>query len=312
MDQRIAVIDLGTNTFHLLIAEIKGPGMKILHREKVPVKLGLAGINQGIITTEAITRGRDCLMRFQSTLQQWSVSRCQGFGTSALRSARNGPEVIAYLRKETGLDLITISGEDEAAYICRGVRAAVPLGTEKSLIIDIGGGSVEYIIADQRTMYWKRSIEMGAQRLLELYHHHDPILSEEIAALDQHFDKVMSPVRDAIQIHRPAILVGSSGTFDTLSEIYCVENGIHFAEEAPETPFNISAFKHIHRLLITKTRAERLQIPGMIEMRADMIVVASCLIDYLLRRFYFTKIRVSSWSLKEGVLTQWVESKPGR
>ncbi len=311
MDQRIAVIDLGTNTFHLLIAEIKGTTMKILHREKVPVKLGLAGINQKIITTEAIARGRNCLMEFQSLLQQWGVSRCQGFGTSALRSASNGAEVMAYLRKETGLDLITISGDEEAAYICRGVRTAVPLGQEKSLIIDIGGGSVEYIIADQATIYWKKSIEMGAQRLLELYHHHDPILSEEIAALEQHFDHVMGPVQDAIHLHQPGTLVGSSGTFDTLSEIYCVENGIHFAEESPETPFNISAFKHIHRLLITKNRAERLQIPGMIDMRADMIVVASCLIDYLLTRFPFTRIRVSSWSLKEGVLTQWLESKPG-
>jgi exopolyphosphatase/guanosine-5'-triphosphate,3'-diphosphate pyrophosphatase len=312
MDQHIAVIDLGTNTFHLLIAAIKGTTVEILHREKVPVKLGLAGINQGMITQEAIARGRTCLMNFHTVLQQWGVSHCQGFGTSALRSARNGSEVLAYLRKETGMDLVIISGDEEAAFICHGVRAAVPLGHEKSLIIDIGGGSVEFIIADQNTLYWKQSIEMGAQRLLELYHRHDPILSDEIAALEKHFDKFLTTVRDAIHLHKPAVLVGSSGTFDTLSEIYCAEQGIPFSGDSPETPFSISAFKPIHQLLISKTRAERLLIPGMIEMRVDMIVVASCLIDYMLRHFPITQIRVSSWSLKEGVLTQWLASEPGR
>jgi exopolyphosphatase/guanosine-5'-triphosphate,3'-diphosphate pyrophosphatase len=309
--QRVAVIDLGTNTFHLLIAEVHGKAMKILHREKVPVKLGLAGINQGMITPAAIERGRDCLLRFSELLQTWEVQRCQGFGTSALRSARNGPEVLAYLRQESGLDLIIISGEEEAATICSGVRAAVPLGNEKSLIVDIGGGSVEFIIADESTLFWKQSIEMGAQRLLELYHRHDPILPEEITSLEQHFQNSLTAVSDAMRLYAPTTLVGSSGTFDTLSEIYCTGLGIVFDEEAPETPLSLEAFLHIHQQLISRTRAERLQIPGMIEMRVDMIVVASCLIHYLLEHFPLRKICVSSWSLKEGVLSQWLESEPG-
>ncbi len=304
---------MGTNTFHLLVAAWREGQLQILYREKVPVKLGMGGINQGFITEEAIQRGLMCLRNFAVLLEKWQVHKAMGFGTSALRSARNGKEVIERFHRETGIDLKLISGEEEAEYIYYGVRSALDLGLEKSLIVDIGGGSVEFIIADREMIYWKRSFEMGGQRLLELYHKHEPILIEEIHQLEAYFENQLKPLAEAMKHFVPQTLAGSSGTFDTLSEIYCIRKRISIGMDSPETPLSVPDFFIIHKELISKNRSERMQIPGMIEMRVDMIVVASCLVKYLMDKYSFKRIRVSSYSLKEGVFARWKDnSEPSR
>ncbi len=302
MRERLAVIDLGTNTFHLLIAERENNKIHILYREKQPVKIGLGGINQGLITEEAVRRGILCLKKFSATLEEWKVARVQAFGTSALRSAINGMEVVEKLKRETGIETTLISGDEEAGYIYQGVRSALDLGAEKCLIVDIGGGSVEFIIGNNKQYYWKQSFDIGAQRLLELFRPHDPIHPEDVQLLEVHFKKSLMPLHDAMQVHNPRTLVGSSGTFDTLSEIYCERNQLPYFPDAGETPITLQEYNKIHKELMYKNRAQRLQIPGMIEMRVDMIVVASCLVNYLLAIYAFHNIRVSSYSLKEGVL----------
>jgi len=302
MDEKIAVIDLGTNTFHLLIASLGNGKSTMLQREKQAVKIGVGGINKGVITEAGIQRAVACLHLFKKKLDEWKVSRVQAFGTSALRNAANGKEVIEKIKSETGIEVKLISGDQEAEYIYYGVRSAMDLGTEKSLIVDIGGGSVEFIIGDRREIFWKQSFEIGAQRLLELYHKHDPITAEEINQLNRHFEKFLGSLRVAIEEHNPATLAGSSGTFDTLSEIYCNKQGIPIEREEGETPLTIPGFYEIYKELLSKNRAERMLIPGMIEMRVDMIIVGSCLVNYLLQKYAFKNIRVSTYSLKEGVL----------
>lgn len=304
MKERIAIIDLGTNTFHLLIAEKNGPETNILYREKQAVKIGMGGINQGLIKEPAILRALTCLRNFKKIMDDWKVSRVFAFGTSALRSATNGSEVIKKIRLETGISIKLISGDEEAEYIYHGVRSAMDLGTEKSLIVDIGGGSVEFIIGNRETIFWKQSFDIGAQRLLEQFQKHDPILTEEIIELEACFEKSLAPLRRAFENHIPSILVGSSGTFDTLSEIYCIRNGIKLTPDQSETPLTPESFHSIHMEIIECNRAERLGIPGMIEMRVDMIVVASCLVNFLFHKFPLNKVRVSSYSLKEGVLSK--------
>ena len=307
MQEKIAIIDLGTNTFHLLIASVENGKSNILLREKQPVKIGLGGINQRLITDEAFHRALECLTKFKRTLTEWNVTRVRALGTSALRNALNGKEVIQKIRNETGIDIKLISGNEEAEFIYYGVWSALDLGLNNSLIVDIGGGSVEFIIGNRSSILWKQSFEIGAQRLLELYHKHDPILAEEAKQLEAHFSKSLTPLQEAIQSFAPLAVIGSSGTFDTLSEIYCIRNNLTYPTNETETPLTVRAFYEIHKELLTKTRTERLQIPGMIEMRVDMIVTASCLIKYLLDTFTFENIRVSSYSLKEGVLARWAE-----
>lgn len=302
MSQRIGVMDLGTNTFHLLIAEIDGGSFRIVHRDRKPVKLGKGGINQRTIRPDAIERAVACMKDFRIRLNEEKVARFRALGTSALRDAANGKEVITAIRKHSGIEVEVISGQQEAEYIYYGVRSAVPLGDAPCLIVDIGGGSVEFIIADQSTIHWKTSLDIGAQRLLEQFHRHDPITPDEVAALDQHYAAALSLLEGPMNQWRPRVLVGSSGTFDTLSEIHCAAAGIPYPVQQTETPLTVDSCRAIHQKLISKNRAERMQIPGMIEMRVDMIVVASCLINYLLNRYNFSDVRVSTYSLKEGVL----------
>jgi exopolyphosphatase / guanosine-5'-triphosphate,3'-diphosphate pyrophosphatase len=301
MEKKIAIIDMGTNTFHLLIAEADEKGYHITYRERLAVKIGKNGITQGLITEEGIHRAMLAMQSFKNTIDQQEVGRVYAFGTSALRNASNCQDVVKRIETITGIKSNIISGDREAEYIYMGVKAAMDI-SEKSLIIDIGGGSVEFIIGDNDTIYWKQSIEIGAQRLLEQFQKNDPISKEEINALDKYFEKTLTPLFEQLIKYRPHILIGSSGTFDTLSDIFCIQHEIHKGLEEIETPLTLQGFYEIYEDLLMKNREQRMQIPGMIEMRVDMIVVACCLIRYILSQHSFNRIRVSTYALKEGVL----------
>lgn len=303
MKKRIAIIDLGTNTFHLLLAEGNKEGYHIVLRDRLAVKIGMGGINDGYITESGLHRALVAMQSFKNTLDQHLVDKVYAFGTSALRNARNGREVAERIKSITGLSVNIIPGEEEAHYIYLGVRAALGLGEDTNLIVDIGGGSVEFIIANHGKVFWKQSFEIGAQRLLEMFQKHDPILPEEVNALDGFFIQSLSPLEASLKKYKPSILVGSSGTFDTLSDIFCMTHNLNKSAEETETPLSIDGFYDIYQDLLVKNRAERMQMPGMIEMRVDMIVVACCLVKFLLEVHPFRRIRVSTYSLKEGVLS---------
>lgn len=303
--KKVAIVDMGTNTFHLLIANVVESGFNIIAREKVPVKIGVGGINQGFITPEGISRAIQTMQTFGRVIKEQDISSALAIGTSAFRNAHNGLEVANMLENVSGIECRIISGIEEANYIYHGVVSAVQIKDKSSLIIDIGGGSVEFIIGNGNQILWSHSFEIGGQRLLEKFQKHDPILPQEVDALNVYFSAQLKPLFDALSIHQPTIMVGSSGTFDTLSDIYCNQNKLPLID-SPESPFNIQAFPKIYNLLLTNNREGRMRIPGMIEMRVDMIVVACCLINFLLKNYVFKEIRVSSYSLKEGVLTDMI------
>jgi exopolyphosphatase / guanosine-5'-triphosphate,3'-diphosphate pyrophosphatase len=303
MKNRIAIIDMGTNTFHLLIADGENKAFNIIYRDRLSVKIGMGGINDGYITEEGIQRALLAMQSFRNVIDEHAVDTVYAFGTSAMRNANNGQEVAQRIEDITGIKVNIITGDLEAQYIYEGVKAALDMGTEEpNLIIDIGGGSVEFIIGHQGKIFWMKSFEIGAQRLLELFQKHDPILQEEIVALDDYFETALTDLFTQINKFKPTIIVGSSGSFDTWSDIFCITHDIHKAPEEIETPLTIQGFIEIYNDLIHKDREQRMQIPGMIEMRVDMIVVAACLVRFLLERFTFNRIRVSTYSLKEGVL----------
>lgn len=307
MGIKIAIIDMGTNTFHLLISEADERGHHIIHRERLAVKIGMKGITRGVITEDGIHRALLAMQSFKNTIDQQGVSQVYAFGTSALRNASNGREVVERIRSVTGIDATIISGDLEAEYIYHGVKSAMHID-EPSLIMDIGGGSVEFIVGDNDKIFWKKSLEIGAQRLLEQFQKNDPITPKEIKTLNQYFDETMTPLLEALQLYKPHILIGSSGTFDTLSDIFCLQHDIHKSVEEIETPLSLDGFETIYADLIRKDRAQRLNIPGMIEMRVDMIVVACCMVRYVLRKHLFNRIRVSTYSLKEGVLASLIDT----
>jgi exopolyphosphatase / guanosine-5'-triphosphate,3'-diphosphate pyrophosphatase len=303
-----AAIDLGTNTFHLLIIEqtVSNGPVSVLFRESRPAKIGKGGINQGKITPEAIERALVVLTYFSEVLDQHGIApeMVQIIGTSAIRVAKNQDEFIERVWVATGLFVRVISGDEEAELIYRGVRASGALDNIIALIADIGGGSVEFIIGTKDRVFWKQSFEIGGQRLLERFGQTDPLSPAAISRLNDFFREQLLDLANAGHQYAPTVLVGSSGTFDTLVDM----KTMHQTSQWPnpdQTTFALSVgdFYRMFDQLLTRNRAERLTLPGMIDLRVDMIVVACCLIDYLLKTFDIQEIKTSTFSLKEGVIS---------
>ena len=307
--ERIAIIDMGTNTFHLLIAESNGRSVSILLNEKVAVKIGQGGISKNFISSEAYERAIRTLISFKETIHSFKVEKIHAVATSAVRNARNGYAFIKDIKEKTGIIVNTIPGDKEAELIYEGVKYALNLGKSKSLVMDIGGGSVEFIICNQEQIFWKESFEIGAQRLLDLFHRTDPITVDETQELIDYLEEKLEPLFDAAQTYKPVTLVGSSGTFDTLWDIDMLAKGLAISTEEKEYTLSINDFESIAFDIMNKNKEERLLIPGMAEMRVDMIVVASILIQFIVSKFQVQKIRVSSYALKEGILSRVLKGK---
>ena len=304
---RIAIIDLGTNTFHLLVVDITATNIKILTKEKQSVKIGENGISFGKIAKPAQERAVRTLQEFKQKMDILEVKQSYATATSAFRNAANGKALAEEILSETGIKIDIVNGKREAQLIYQGVIQALDLSKSKAMIMDIGGGSVEFIICDSSGVRWTHSFEIGAQRLMDQFHHQDPITSQEINRLEVFLDKHLAPLATAVEKFKPSVLVGASGTFDTLSHIYGIRQNLEKSNEL-ELPLSIDGFRQIHKELLVKNRSKRLKIPGMMEMRVDMIVVASCLIDHVLQKFKIDSIRVSPHALKEGVLYEVCET----
>lgn len=302
-NNKIAVIDLGTNTFHLSIAEYTDGELTTIHKEKIPVKIGEEGIEEGIITEQALTRGISTLQYFQNILEEHNISNISATATSAFRNARNQKEILEAIKIKTNFDVDVISGDEEAQLIYEGVQHAVALTKEKHLLMDIGGGSVEFIICDDEKVYWKKSFEIGGQRLMSKFHYTDPIPTSAVYDLREYINDQLASLIEAIEKYNPTILVGASGSFDTLCEIYHKENNLKFdLDSKTEYQLPVTTFHSINQEIISKSKEERLLIPGMAEMRVNMIVVACLLIEYVLDISQISEIKSSTYALKEGLI----------
>ncbi|WP_028522495.1 Ppx/GppA phosphatase family protein [Runella limosa] len=304
---KYAIIDLGSNTFHLLIVEKQGDTLHQCFKEQLPTKIAKAGINQGQITEEAIERALTVLRLFRQHIDAHGVllQNVKAVGTSAIRNARNGEEFCQIVARETGILIEVISGAREAELIYEGVRLGIDLGEAPSLLMDIGGGSVEFIIGNASRIFWKQSFEIGGQRLLEKFVLTDPISPSAIQRMHSYFQEQLLPLVNAAHQYAPQTLVGSSGSFDTLVDM----DFMHRLGQLPsptQTSFELplAEFYRAYDLLTTLPREERMAIPGMIELRVEMIVPGVVLIAHVLRSLQIKQIRSTTYALKEGMM-QW-------
>jgi exopolyphosphatase / guanosine-5'-triphosphate,3'-diphosphate pyrophosphatase len=299
---KTAIIDLGTNTFHLMIVE----GLEILFKTSIPAKIGKGGISNGVISEEGIQRALVVLRGFREVIdnQLVSLEKVFAIGTSAIRNAGNQEEFIRRVLDETGIEIQVISGDEEAELICQGVKQAMKI-PETSMIIDIGGGSVEFIICNNEKIFWKQSFEIGGQRLIDKFMKSDPISMRSVQMMDDFFREKLLPLANACHQYAPKVLIGSSGSFDTLIDMqYMKDKGQLPVTNEIAFEYSLSAFYGAYDELIFKNHTERMQIPGMIELRVDMIVVAMCLIRFVIQTLDIQKIRISSYALKEGIMAK--------
>lgn len=295
---KVAVIDIGTNTFHLLIADQENKSL-IFHREKVAVRLGMGGISEGVIADDAIDRAIATLIDFKLTIDKLSVDEIAVTATSAVRSAGNQKEFVDLVYEKAGLEINVLVGEVEAALIHKGVSEFVEFNNDTGLIMDIGGGSIEFIIADRQEVKWLKSYELGGQRLIDRFHKSDPISITERKLLASFLTQAFIEVFEACKKFKATLLIGSSGSFDTFWDMHAFQ-----ADFTPskKPSLSVETFKGIHENLMGKNREERLALPGMIPLRVDMIVSASIAVDVVMENCEFSIIKVSPFALKEGVL----------
>jgi exopolyphosphatase/guanosine-5'-triphosphate,3'-diphosphate pyrophosphatase len=298
-------MDLGTNTFHLLIAEgdVKNPDTLLLITD--PVKLGEGGINKGIIQPAAFERGVKAMQRFNEHILKHNVGQIKATATSALRNASNGKAFIDEVEAATGIKIETIDGEQEAGYIYKGVKAGGCLSAQNSLIIDIGGGSIEFILGNIDRIFWKQSFEIGAARLMDTFHKIDPIPHEAIADLNTFLEEHLVDLFTAASAYPIANLIGSSGAFETFAEVIELEKENDFdLKRIKSYAFSETDILNITDQLIRSSHREREHTKGIVPVRVDMIVVASLVTRFIMQKLNITSVIMSINSLKEGVLAE--------
>lgn len=297
-----AIIDLGTNTFHLLIANLKGSEIEIIENIQIPVKIGEGGINSRQICEAAFKRGIQALEVFSEVLKKYKITQIKAFGTSAIRDAENGAIFIRQAA-DLGIPIEAISGDEEALLIYEGVKHSFALPEQKVLIMDIGGGSVEFIIALKDQILWKESFKLGAARLIERFHSNDPITNDEIKKLSAFIEQSLVPLWQAMHQYPAEILVGSAGSFETLVKV--LEKDLD--EKCPTASMHAKyvstkQLKQFSDLMKQYNTKERLLLKGMASFRVDMIVVAAILMEVVANKASIKQVISSAYSLKEGML----------
>jgi exopolyphosphatase / guanosine-5'-triphosphate,3'-diphosphate pyrophosphatase len=307
---RLAIIDCGTNTFHILIVDTKSKGKySRVHNTRVPVKLGERGIHKGFIAEAPFERGINALITFQLLIREYRVEKVLAFATSAIRDASNGKEFVSAAKLRAGLEINVIDGDREAELIYLGNREALDLRKTPSLIMDIGGGSTEYILASEKGMLWKQSFNLGAARLLEKFKPSDPITRNESDKINAYLTESLAPVFQAVRQFSPAELIGSSGAFDSVVEMINGElNGEPLVYNKTGYDVSLDEYNVISEMVKRSDIEARKRIKGLVPMRFDMIVMSCLLIDFALLNFKLGKMRVSTYSLKEGALMDFISN----
>jgi exopolyphosphatase/guanosine-5'-triphosphate,3'-diphosphate pyrophosphatase len=302
---RLAVFDLGTNVFNLLIAWVSKDKCDIKKVVKVGSHIGKGGFFNRELTQEAIDTSMEAIGEMCEVIEQeGGVDLTKAFATSAFRDASNGAEFARLIGEKHGIDVEIISGDREAELIYKGVRESVLLYDEKVLILDIGGGSNEFIIADKERIYWKESFPLGVVRMKEIISPSNPISADEILRYKNYLDISLQTLFEQVAIYKPIFMIGCSGSFDTLRElIWPEDNGTLPALELP-----LDKFLELNDTLVKSTSIERHNMKRMSPMRVDYMVLGSIFVEYIIKKFEIKELYQSSYSLKEGYMSEIASS----
>ena len=293
---RFAVIDLGSNTFHLLIVDLQADEQwTTVFKDRRYVKLASEGVE--IIGEDSILRAIEVMKEFSQRLHHLQVEETQAIGTAALREAANGIEVAKRLTEESGIPVEIIDGDREAHYILKGIQSALPPLDKPCLIMDIGGGSVEFILYRHQQVLFVQSFKIGVALLYRSFHQQDPMTQESIAALSSHLETALEPVFNLLQQYKEYFLVGASGSFEVIQDVM---PKIQKEWNWSELDFrNLDAY--MTEVIQSDLSSRRLREEIPVE-RLDYIVVAYILIRLILRHHPPKRFFYCDYALKEGVI----------
>jgi exopolyphosphatase / guanosine-5'-triphosphate,3'-diphosphate pyrophosphatase len=307
-DRRIAAIDIGSNSIRQIVADVFPDGaIRIVDEMKAAPRLGAGLSETGELDEQHMDEAVEALARMATLARQQGCKRIEVVATSAVRDARNGQTFLARVRKETGLKPRVLIGEEEARLAFRSALAHFELGHGRSVVMDIGGGSLELALAAEGLVERLITFPFGAIRLTEqfLEGHSGP---KGVRKLRKHVRaqiKKVLPVRD----WRGAEVIGSGGTFTNLAGMFLARQGTK-VRSVHGTKLPRQDVEHILEQLASMTVQERLQVPGLNAGRADIIVAGLAVAAEVLARVEPRELTTSAFGIREGLLLETARVMP--
>jgi exopolyphosphatase/guanosine-5'-triphosphate,3'-diphosphate pyrophosphatase len=307
-EKNLAAIDLGTNSFHMLIVKVRSDGTtEAISREKEPVRLGSGSSDYESIEDEAMDRGIACLKRFK-TLADSHKAEIHAIATSALREAGNKEVFVKRAKKEVGIKIEIINGHEEARLIYFGILQGLPVFKKRILMIDIGGGSTEFLVGEGGNILYSQSVKMGAVQLTEKYFRKDPIELTDVQKSRFHIEALVLPLIREIHQWKPDLVIGSSGTITSIGSMILAKRS-EKRDRLNGFEFTISELKRIRDELNTSnTIKKRLKIPGLEEKRVDIIVAGSLILEEIFLQLNLKKMTISDFALREGIVYDTIKN----
>lgn len=304
MKKCIAAIDMGTNSFHLIIVEVNSDGsFKIVDREREVIRLGShKGKGFSILSEGEIEKAIDILKDF-AKIAQFYKADVRAIATSAVREAKNKDEFIERVIEQTGINVEAIEGSDEAELIYLGVQHALDVKNKRVLCIDIGGGSTEFLLGENGISEFAESVKIGAVRLSKMFFP-DYILSD--AGIDmcrQYIQDKINAVSNLHPAHKFEVAVGTSGTIVAAASIISFRRSGKFKKTMNGFSFTASEiFQLTSDILKCKSPVDRLFIEGMEIKRADIIPAGLLILSQAFETFKLKEMTVSENALREGII----------
>ena len=299
---RLAAIDVGSNSVHMLIADVSRDGhIEVVDRVKEMVRLGRKSFTTGLLTDESMDLTVRALANFRRLMRVRRVQRMRAVATSAVREARNRAAFVRRIQRDAGLPVEIISGHQEARLIFRAARHALGLNGGPHLLVDVGGGSVELVLVKNGKALWMHSVKLGAARLSERFLHDDPPAAAQRKRLEKHLDAEIGALMGAARRAGVVNAIGTSGTINTIVAMARAVRGeelgrLHGARAAA------AEVSRVARDLVEANAALRAELPGMDAKRADLMPAAALLADFVMRKSGAGELVACTWALREGVL----------
>jgi exopolyphosphatase / guanosine-5'-triphosphate,3'-diphosphate pyrophosphatase len=310
----VGFIDIGTNAIRLLVVRIN-PNFSytIISKEKEVVRLGEHEFKDNMLNSGAIERAIFVCGKFADLAKTYGANEIIAVGTSAIREAKNQSEFLKTLRDKTGLNVKVISGHEEARLIWLGVTNGIDIGTQKALFIDLGGGSTEITIGNQRQIFYANSFRLGAIRLTTKFIGEGwigPVKAETYKRIKQYACEKINAIKPRVLRYGIRLAWGSSGTIINLAEI---SNKLYKKSGSSNGELVLSRknLKKVATVLCWLPLEERRRVPSINPDRADIIVAGAAIIEAIMDQFGLEEIRVSCQELRDGLLVEYLSNFAG-
>src|SRR3954452_3122760 len=297
---RIAALDLGSNSFHLLVADVHPDGtFEPVRREKEMLRLGDDVARYGRISESSADRAVASVRRLRQLADGLEVQEVIAKATSAIRTAANGSELVDRIEAETGVEVEVISGLEEARLIFAAVRASLVLEPAPALCVDIGGGSVEIVIGDAAGPRWAASVTLGVGRLTGELVQSDPPSRADRTALEEHIRATLAPIVEEVRTRGPKMAVGTSGTINDLARLAAAGEDGDIPASANGLRIEAERLHALQHRIVRMSTAERRRLPGIEEKRAELLPAGATLLATIFDVFGIEEMVTSDWALRE-------------